>query len=121
MVEETRNIPDAVAAHARSRWSRPDTVPRYVLGVVFIFHCREVVALVNLPRLISLLAWALHKRNVLVRRCRNLGLSDRKLLPESLRFNPARFFTFLLNATTKTDFIRVLWRLNSHGLPYSSQ
>lgn len=37
-----------------------------VLGVVFIFHRREIVAWLNLPRLISLLACALHRRNVLV-------------------------------------------------------
>lgn len=47
MVEETRSIPDAVAAHARSRWSRPDTVREIRSRSGFIFHCREVVALVE--------------------------------------------------------------------------
>lgn len=37
-----------------------------VFGVVFILYRGEVVAWLNLPRLISLLACALHRRSVLV-------------------------------------------------------
>ena len=74
--------------------------------MVFIFHCREVVTLVEFTEV----NFATGLGTPQTQRVGRVGVVTWDYLIVSYSqnlfgFNPARFFTFLLNATTKTDFI----------------
>lgn len=74
--------------------------------MAFIFHCREVITLVEFTEV----NFATDLRTPQTQRVGRIGVvtKDYLIVGDSQNlfgFNPARFFTFLLNATTKTDFI----------------
>lgn len=103
---------------------RPVTVREIRSRSGFYLHCRNVAASLEFTGLISLLAGALPQTQRVGRvSVVTQELSDRKLAPESLRFNPAHFY-LPAESPPKLDFIArdvVAFDSTGYHIPTSSQ